>query len=243
MVKKPRSREDHRGWFNILRRGKRSFVEALQNQETERNPLETDNEDRCTMIAWEAMQHYIGSSEFMRMYKKTFNTYDKDSFLRQARMMANKGVGNILVQFQKEETVPIMGWKELENQLFGSSHTTDSNKLRDLLKDLKDMWVVLEFKDNYFANVIEWLDSCLSGGPLHRNVNLHYRHNKWFQLKEDRETTKPRKQESTNTTPGDKRRKLHQPNAETWDEWNALFLELKNKYRGDRYSSPGSMNK
>ena len=33
MVTKPRSREDHRGWFSILRQGKKSFIEALQNQE------------------------------------------------------------------------------------------------------------------------------------------------------------------------------------------------------------------
>ena len=246
MATKPRSREDHRGWFSILRQGKKSFIEALQNQEKERNPLETDNEDRCNMIAWEAIQFYLTSSQFATMFNRDFNTYDKDAFRKNMFLIKVKWFREMLEQFSKEGLMPALSehaWKSAESEIFNSSHQTNTIALKTFILSLEKLFNRLEFKDNYFTNVRQWLDACGTGGPLGSNIDLNYRHNKWYVLKPDRKTTSAKPQ-------GDKQRdkNIRRPgetHVDTWEEWNELFDKLVQKKRKKDYAyrSPGSMNK
>jgi len=248
MVKKPRTREDHRGWFSILRRGRKSFIDALQNQEQERNPLETDNEDRCNMIAWEAMQAYIGSDQFNQMYNRDLNTYDKDklyqSVTRSGSQIPNEMV-KILLWFKNQlpKTNFEDDWKMAETQLFGSDHTTNTTKLLVCLTKMDRIWEDLEFQNNYFAELRGWLRQCKMEGPLHSSNVINPRHNKWYTLKKDRETTKPRHDNSTEVGQSKSvRRKRGEPNAKSWIEYNKWLDELIRNKRSD-YRNPGSMNK
>ena len=253
MVKKPRSREDHRGWFSILRRGKKSFIEALQNQEKERNPLETDNEDRCNMIAWEAIQHYFTSSQFTMMYRRDFNTYDRDLFRKRVHIIKVRWFKEILDTFwEGTAAIPSMGdsaWKSAESELFNSTHQTNTFALKQLLNNLESFLDNLEFKDNYFTNVKQWLDACETGGPLASSVDLlNHKHNKWYVLKQDRKTNSSKPQEDKQKIKDNNMRKPGETHVDTWEEWNELFdkLVLSSKYKrnkDDKYRSPGSMNK
>ena len=251
MATKPRSREDHRGWFSILRQGKKSFIEALQNQEKERNPLETDNEDRCNMIAWEAIKKYFTSNEFGMMVRRDFNTYDKDKYNERMKIIKNKQLRKILhemwVGFRVETIgpeVPEIDWKNAESEVFNSIHLTNSDRLKQLLADLERFLDELEFRDNYFAVLRQWLSACLTQGPLSSNIDINYRHNRWYRLKPDRKTTSMKPQEDVKPNKGN-RLKPGESNVKTWEEWNEYFNQLADKARDwdeDKYSA-SSMNK
>ena len=248
MVTKPRSREDHRGWFSILRQGKKSFIEALQNQEKERNPLETDNEDRCNMIAWEAIKKYINSDQFGMMLRRDFNTYDKDKFGKRTQIIKIKRLRQILQEMLIGSEVPEINWKNAENELFNSIHLTNSDRLKQLLTDLERFLDELEFRDNYFAVIRQWFSACLTQGPLSSNIDINHRHNKWYKLKPDRKTTSMKPQEDAKSDKGN-RLKPGETNVKTWEEWNDYFNTLADRvaqkardWDEDKYSA-SSMNK
>jgi len=252
MVKKPRSRDDHRGWFSILRRGKKSFIEALHNQEKERNPLETDNEDRCNMIAWEAMQSYIGSDQFEMLYNRDFNTYDRDKFYQGVTTSGHRipsEMVKILLWFRNQlpQTNFEDDWKMAETQLFGSDHTTNTTKLLFCFQKMEEIWNDLEFQNNYFAELKGWLTRCKGEGLLHSGPDvINPRHNKWYTLNKNRATTQKKEPEKTT----DQKDRKGKP-AKTWDEYNKLLDELlseqrqtlEDAFKDSFYRNPGSMNK
>lgn len=178
MVKKPHqgNRPDVdvdalKGWFSILLRGKKTYVnEILQREKEGHNPQEKDNEIRCCYIAWEMIVGFFTSREFHRFMKSAGPEISNWFF---NRLNDYGGTRDLFHPSRHDSPSPWfeggreINWDALEQITLGDKCTSEGvKKLLEISSNLSEIYKDLGMNNNYFSRVHEFLESCLHDGPL-----------------------------------------------------------------------------
>ena len=169
---------DEMGWFKILQRGKKAYVEEMLRREKQGiNPKPGDNKNRCDAISFEIIKEFFQSPELNYFLGMTLGDGGGDY----AWTELQRQPGTRLLFTGNTSPAPFypMGDDiDFDNNIF-MQHV----EMGALIEELEFWWsmCIPEGQSNFFEELGEFYKTCLEENPTaYPNINMLKPNKRWF---------------------------------------------------------------
>jgi len=172
---------DEKGWFKILQRGKKAYIdEMLRREEQGINPKPEDNENRCNSIVLEIIKEFFESPSLNYYFGMTLGDGGGDyawDVLRDYPTLARIfGEGRSPAPFYP------MG-DDLDFDTIFSPKNINLSPVKDIILALKNWWdnCIPEGQANFFEELNEFYLECTMENPTaYSNISQLKPNKRWF---------------------------------------------------------------